>query len=160
MLTAFLIEVTAVVACLVLACTGLSHLPPTGWLLNVAPGEHQWNAFYVVLVLGSLILGSWLLRRAIARPLSLGTIPGVSARTSGAIAFVLAIPAALTLFWWIAARSKGLLPVGPVGYALGLVALVSLAWFTVAAGALWSGRESQRERDVAESGVGEPIGLP
>lgn len=160
MLTAFLIEVTAVVACLVLACTGLSHLPPTGWLLNVTPGEHHWNLAYVVLVLGSLGLGAFLLRRAIARPLSLGIIPGVSARTSGFVAFVLAIPAALTLFWWIAADTKGVLPVGPVGYALGLVALVSLTWFTVAAGALWIGRESQRERDVAESGVGEPIGLP
>jgi hypothetical protein len=160
MLTAFLLEVTAVVACLVLACTGLSHLPPTGWLLNVTPGDHQWNAAYVGLLIGSLTFGYWFLRRAIARPLSLGTIPGVSARTSGAAAFLLAIPSALTLFWWIAARSANRLPVGPVGYALGLIALVSFTWFAVAAGALWSGRESQRERDVAESGVGEPIGLP
>ncbi len=160
MFAAFFIDITVVVACLVLAFTGLSHLPPTGWLLNVTPGEHQWNTSYIILVVGSLILGYWFLRRAIARPMPLGTIPGVSARTSGVVSFVLAIPAALTLFWWIAARSAHRLPVGPVGWALGLVALISLTWCAVAAGALWSGRESEKERDVAESAVGSPIGLP
>ena len=93
-------------------------------------------------------------------PVVQGTIPGVSARTSGVLSFVLAIPAALTLFWWIAARSAHRLPVGPVGWVLGLVALISLTWCAVAAGALWSGRESEKERDVAESAVGSPIGLP
>jgi hypothetical protein len=160
MLTAFFLDVTSVVVCLVLACTGLSHLPPTGWLLNVTPGEHQWSPAYIALVLGSLALGYWFLRRAIARPLPLGTIPGVSARTSGILSFALAAPASLTLFWWIAARSASRLPIGPVGWALGLVALISLTWCTVGAGALWSGRESEKERDVAESAVGAPIGLP
>lgn len=160
MLPAFLIDITVVVACLVLACTGLSHLPPTGWLLNVRPGEHHWQLGYILLVVGSLITGYLFLRRAIRRPMPLGTIPGVSARTSGIVSFALAIPASLTLFWWIAARTKGVLPVGPVGWVIGLVALVSLTWFCVAAGALWSGRESEKERDVAESAVGSPIGLP
>lgn len=158
MRTAFYLEVTAAVAGLILLWSGLSQLPPTGWIYNSAPGEDVWSVQALLLALVGGAVAVYYTRRAIARRMPLPPIPGLSARAGGLLAFALAIPASLMLFWWIAANHSQL-PVGPVGWALGAFALGTLAWGSVAAGAIWSGREAERERELAESRPEKPVGL-
>lgn len=158
MRAAFYAEITGAVAALVLLWTGLSTLPPTGWIYNAAPGEDAWTARAAILALVGAAAAFTFARRAIRRRMPLPPIPGVPARVGGVAAFVLAVPASLMLFWWIRA-SRAQLPVGPVGWILGLIALGALAWGAVAAGALWSGFEAERERELAEVRPEKPIGL-
>jgi len=158
MRTAFYAEVTAAVAGLVLLWAGLSTLPPTGWIYNALPGEDIWSAQAALLALAGGALAVYYTRRANLRSMPLPPIPGMTARAGGIFAFVLAIPASLMLFWWIAARDTQL-PVGPVGWALGAFALGTLAWGSVAAGAIWSGREAEREQDLREARPEKPVGL-
>ncbi len=158
MRTAFYLDVTMVVAALLLACLGLSHLPGFGPLLKVADGPFAFEASWLALVAAALLAAWWFGRRAFGRPLPLPSIPGVSARTSGIASLLLAIPASLTLFWWISA-GRPRLPVGPVGWTLGIVALAALAWVAIAAGALWLGRGTEKEREAAELADNSPIGI-
>lgn len=158
MRAAFYSEITGAVAALVLFWRGLSTLPPTGWIYNAAPGEDAWTTPALLMALIGGAIAVVLARRAIARKMPLPTIPGVHAKTGGTVAFVLALISSLMLFWWIAA-SRAQLPVGPVGWALGLVALGSLAWMTMAAGALWTGWEAEKEAERTEARPGTPVGL-
>jgi hypothetical protein len=155
---AFYSEVTGAVAALVLAWSGLSTLPPTGWIYNAVPGEDAWTLKALALALVGLAAAVLLARRAIARPMPLPPIPGVPARTGGVVAFVLALIGSLMLFWWIVA-GRDQLPVGPVGWALGALALGTLAWCSMAAGALWTGPEAEREKERSEARPGTPVGL-
>lgn len=145
----FFAEVTVISAALVLTWTGLSHLPPTGPILNVVPGTHTWNPAYVALAVASAVAAWWLAKSALGRRLPLPPIPGVKAQVAGTVSALLAVPASLVLFWWLAAGAKRL-PVGSVGWVLGIVALGSLTWMTVAASLIWLGYEAERERDMAE----------
>ena len=61
------------------------------------------------------------------------------------------------LYWWLAS-GRHRLPFGPVGWFFGLAALVVLTWCAIAAGTLWLGRGTERERE-ADPTVGSPIGL-
>ena len=76
--------------------------------------------------------------------------------TTGSL--LLGAASSLMLFWWLAS-GRHRLPFGPVGWFFGLAALVVLTWCAVAAGALWLGRATERERE-ADPTVGSPIGLP
>ncbi len=158
MRVAFYAEVTGAVAALVTGWAGLSTLPPTGWIYNAVPGEDAWTVKALLLAVVGIGAAVVLARRAIARPMPLPPIPGVPARTGGLVAFALAILSSLMLFWWIAA-SRSQLPVGPVGWAIGVLALGTLAWGTMAAGALWTGPEAEREKERSESRPGTPVGL-
>lgn len=158
MRTAFYVEVTAAVTGLVLFWSGLSTLPPTGWIYNAVPGEDAWTAQAIFLALAGGALAAYFTRKVIDRRMPLPPIPGVSARVGGLGAFALAVPASLMLFWWIVA-DRAQLPVGRVGWVLGFLALGALSWGTVAAGAIWSGREAERERDLREARAEEPVGL-
>lgn len=154
----FYAEVTGAVAGLVMFWSGLSSLPPTGWIYDRTPGQDAWTLGAVALAGVGLAATVFLARRAIRRRLPLPPIPGVSARTAGIVAFALAVMASLLLFWWIAA-SRSQLPVGPVGWAVGAIAIATLAWSATAAGALWSGPERERERERTEARPGKPVGL-
>lgn len=156
MRTAFYLDVTAVVAGLLLMWTGLTHLPPTRWLFA---GDRLigWQLGSVALAVIGAALAWWRARQAVSAPLPLPTIPGVPARTSAIASLLLGCASSLMLFWWLAS-GRHRLPFGPVGWFFGLAALIVLTWCAIAAGALWFGRATERERD-ADATVGSPIGL-
>lgn len=155
----FFLDATLVAAALVLAWIGLSHLPPTGWLGAKVPADGKWHFEYLALVIGAVLLALWAGRRALRRRLPLPAIPGVSARTGGIGALLVAAVGSLTLSWWLVAGTARL-PVGTVGWILGLFALLLPTWCAVAAAALWLGWGSEREREALDPSVGVPIGLP
>jgi hypothetical protein len=156
MRTAFYIDVTIVVGGLLLLWAGLAHLPPTRWLL-AGDRSVAWQLTSVSLALIGGFLAWWRGRQAISAPLPLPPIPGMPARTSGVGSLLLGGASSLILYWWLA---NGLhrLPFGPVGWFFGLASLIVLTWCAIAAGSLWLGRESERERE-ADPTVGSPIGL-
>jgi hypothetical protein len=159
MRTAFYLDVTAVVFALLAACVGLSQLPVTGPLLTASQaGPYAWSASSLATVVVALAAAWWFGRRALQRPLTLPSIPGISAQAAGTLSFLIAVPASLTLFWWLAAGETNL-PVGVVGWTMGIVALFVLTWAAVAAGALWLGRGTEKEREAAELSGDSPIGL-
>ena len=158
MRSGFYFDVSAVVAGLLLACEGLSRLPFTGWLLNASDGDYHWRASSLVLVALSLGAAVFFFLRARQRPLPLPRIPGLPATTSGVASLLLGVTAVLVLFWWTTA-GEAKLPVGPVSFTMGIVALVVVAWAAVAAGALWLGRGTEKEREEAELSGDAPIGL-
>ena len=156
MRTAFYLDVTAVVGGLLLMWTGLTHLPPTRWLFA---GERNigWELGSIALAVIGAALAWWRYRQAVSAPLPLPSIPGVAARTSGIGSLLLGMASSLMLFWWLAS-GRHRLPFGPVGWFFGLAALVVLTWCAIAAGSLWLGRATERERE-ADPTVGSPIGL-
>jgi hypothetical protein len=159
MRTAFYLDVTAVVLALLAACVGLSQLPVTGPLLTATPdGDFGLRTGPLVSALVALAAALWFARRALGRPLNLPSIPGLPARTAGLICVLLAATGALTLFWWLAAGEPNL-PVGIVGWVVGIIALFALTWAAVAGGALWLGRGTEKEREAAELSGDTPIGL-
>lgn len=156
MRTAFYLDVTAVFGGLLLMWTGLTHLPPTSWLFA---GDRTigWQLYFVALALLGAAFAWWRYRQAVAAPLPLPSIPGVAARASGVGSLLLGLASSLMVYWWLASgRHK--LPFGPVGWFFGLAALVVLTWCAIAAGSLWLGRATERERE-ADPTVGSPIGL-
>lgn len=156
MRTAFYLDVTAVVGGLLLMWTGLTHLPPTSWLF-AGDRTISWQLWFVVMAVFGGVVAWWRYRQAVAAPLPLPSIPGVAARTSGVGSLLLGVTASLMVYWWLASgRHK--LPFGPVGWFFGLAALVVLTWCAIAAGSLWLGRATERERE-ADQTVGSPIGL-
>lgn len=155
----FFVDATLVAAAMVLLWIGLSHLPPTGWLGAKVPADGQWHFEYLALAIGAVLLALWAGRRALQRRLPLPRIPGVSARTGGFAALLVAVVGSLTLSWWLVAGTARL-PVGTVGWILGLFALLLPTWCAVAAAALWLGWGTERERESVDPSVGVPIGLP
>jgi hypothetical protein len=158
MRSGFYFEVSAVVAGLLLACKGMSRLPFIGWLLNAADGDYRWTLGAVALALISLAAAVFFFLRAMQRPLPLPSIPGMAARTSGIASVVLAVTAVLILYWWTEAGEPKL-PVGLVSFGMGILGLTTVAWAGTAAGALWLGRGTEREREEAELSGDRPIGL-
>jgi len=156
MRTAFYLDVTAVVAGLLLMWTGLTHLPPTRWLFA---GDRSigWELGSIVLSVVGAALVWWRARQAVSAPLPLPSIPGVAARVSGVGSLLLGTASSLMLFWWLAS-GRHRLPFGPVGWFFGLAALIVLTLCAIAAGSLWLGRATERERE-ADPTVGSPIGL-
>ncbi|MCU0620205.1 MAG: hypothetical protein MUC69_01725 [Gemmatimonadales bacterium] len=160
MRTAFYFDATAIVASLLLAWTGLSHLPPTSWLVTRASPQ-QWSLFYGLLVVAAAGLAAWRWPLAVRRPLRLPPIPGVKARTCGWVALGLAVLSSLTLYWWLAAGARALPTVGAVGFWIGTIAIGAVTWGLVAAGALWLGDNALREleHEEAASSAETTIGL-
>lgn len=150
MRSAFYFDATAIVASLLLAWTGLSHLPPTSWLVTRSTPQ-QWSLFYGALVAAAAVLALWRWPLALRRPLRLPAIPGMEVRTCGWLSLGLAVVASLTLYWWLAAGARALPTVGAVGFWIGTVVLGAVTWGLVAAAALWLGDNALRVRDELEA---------
>jgi hypothetical protein len=161
---ALLLDTFIIILALLVCWASLATIPATNWVLARAGEQPLGWSLQPLLALLLLVLAVavivWRARHARALPLPLPPIPGLPVRAAGYLAAALAGLGTLVLFWWLVAGARNL-PVGRIGFGVGVVAITVPTVLSLAGSLLWLGRTGTKaDEALAEDEVIQrPVGL-